>query len=70
MYLRLGREFQFLRTDFADNDDVDDHNNNEDDVYDDDDEVSVFVTIVFDSIVGLTPGQEGRAGGGALPEDL
>ena len=24
-----------------------------------------FVTIVFDSIVGVTPGQEGRAGGGA-----
>ena len=28
----------------------------------------MFVTIVFDSIVEVTPGQEGRAGGGALLE--
>ena len=64
MYLRLGRGFQFLRNAFADDDDADDNND------DDDDEVGLFVTIVFDSIVGVTPGQEGRAGGGALPVDL
>ena len=58
---------------FSDNEDGDDCNDNDknddDDYYDDyDDEVGVFLTIVFDSIVGVTHGQEGRAGGGALLE--
>ena len=64
-------EFQFLRIAFPNDTDGDDHNDDGDGDDDfDDDEVGVFVTIVFDSIVGVTPGQEGRAGGGALLEAI